>query len=68
MRISTLTPWKVVRNFCGSKSVPSVEGEWKLSKSPGTICGNLSLSHMSAVLAVFHIEVSQPGFFCFDAL
>ena len=68
MRISTLTPWKVVRNFCGSISVPSVEGEWKLSKSPRTICSNLSLSHMSTVLAVFHIEVSQPGFFSFDAL
>ena len=65
MRISTLTPWEVVRSFCGSKSVPSVEGEWKLSKSPRTICGNLSLSHMSAVLAVFHIEVPQPVFFLF---
>ena len=39
MRVSTLTPWKVVRNFCGSKSVLSLEGERKLSKSPRIILG-----------------------------
>ena len=39
MRVSTLTPWKVVRNFCGSKNVPSLERERKLSKSPRIIWG-----------------------------
>ena len=39
MKISTLTLWKVVRNFCGSKSVLSLEGERKLRKSPRIILG-----------------------------
>ena len=39
MRISTLTPWMVVRNFCESKSAPSLEGKRKLSKSPRIILG-----------------------------
>lgn len=39
MRVSTLIPWKVVRNFCGSKNVPSLEGERKLSKSSRIIWG-----------------------------
>lgn len=39
MRVSTLIPWKVVRNFCGSKNVPSLEGERKLRKSSRIIWG-----------------------------
>ena len=39
MKISPLTLWKVVRNFCGSKSVLSLEGERKISKSPRIILG-----------------------------
>ena len=68
MRISTLTPWKVVRNFCGSKSVPSVEGEWKLSQSPQTILGQSNfVPYECSSGCVSHWSL-QPVFFCFDAL
>ena len=39
MKISTITLWKVVTNFRGSKSVLSLEGKRKLSKSSRIILG-----------------------------
>ena len=65
MRISTLTPWKVVGNFCGSKSVPSVEGEWKLSQSPQTILGQSNfVPYECSSGCVSHWSL-QPVFFLF---
>ena len=68
MKISTLTLWKVVRNFCGSKSVLSLEGERKLRKNPRIILGQSNfVPYECSSGCVSHW--SLPTFFYyFDAL
>ena len=68
MKISTITLWKVVTNFCGSKSVLSLEGKRKLSKSPRIILGQSNfVPYECRPGCVSHWSL-QPVFFCFDAL
>ena len=68
MRISTLTPWMVVRNFCESKSAPSLEGKRKLSKSPRIILGKSTFAPYECSPSCDSHWSLQPVFFCFDAL
>ena len=68
MRISTLTPWMVVRNLCESKSAPSLEGKRKLSKSPRIILGKSTFAPYECSPSCDSHWSLQPVFFCFDAL
>ena len=65
MRISTLTPWMVVRNFCESKSAPSLEGKRKLSKSPRIILGKSTFAPYEWSPSCDSHWSLQPVFFLF---